>query len=243
MKRVLIIPDCHIPYHNKKAWNLVLKVAKKWNPDVCVVLGDWVDFYSVSSHQKTLERRNFKQEISLANKEMDKLDKALGNSTKKVYIAGNHENRLERYLMDKAPDLLDFVKPEELLKLGVRNWEYVSYRRDFKIGNLYLTHDIGHAGKNAAFRAADVYQANIVTGHTHRMIYVAQGNIKGRIFISTSFGWLGDWKQAEYMHRAKSVTDWTLGFGVAYIENDGTSHIRPIPIIKGKCVVDGKIYS
>jgi len=167
---------------------------------------------------------------------------ALGNRTKKVYIEGNHENRLERYLKDKAPDLLDFVTPDKLLNLEDREWEYIPYRKDFKIGNLFLTHDIGHAGRNAAFKASDVYQTNIVTGHTHRMAYFAQGNIRGKTFISASMGWLGDWRRADYMHRVKAVKDWTLGFGTAYIEKDGTAHIQPIPILKGKCVIDGKIY-
>jgi len=242
MQKVLIIPDCHVPYHNKKAWNLVLQVAKKWKPDMCVLMGDWVDFYSISSHQKTLKKRDFKREITSANKELDKLDTILGNRTKKVYIEGNHENRLDRYLMDKAPDLLDFVKTKELLQLEPRGWKHIPYKMDFKIGDLYLTHDIGVAGKNAAFRAADAYQANIITGHTHRMVYVGQGNVRGKSFISASFGWLGDHRQAEYMYRVKAARDWVLGFGVAYITDKGRAHVVPVSIVNGECVVEGKKY-
>lgn len=242
LRRVLIVPDTHIPYHNRAAWNLLLDVAKRWKPHACVMLGDWVDFYSVSSHQKDPGKRNFKKEIAVANQELDRLDKALPADCDKIYIAGNHENRLERYLLDKAPDLFGIVSVSGLLNLEARGWEWVPYRKDFKIGKLFATHDVGSAGKYATARAADAYQTHIVTGHTHRISYIVQGNIRGAPFVSASLGWLGDWRSASYMYRVKATKDWALGFGICYLEADGTPHVRPVPILGGRVVIGGKIY-
>ncbi len=41
LRRVLFIPDCHVPYHDAKAWRLMLAAAKVLKPDVVVVLGDY----------------------------------------------------------------------------------------------------------------------------------------------------------------------------------------------------------
>jgi metallophosphoesterase superfamily enzyme len=46
----LIIPDCHIPNHDTRAFGLMLKVAAYLKPKHIVVLGDFADAESLSSH-------------------------------------------------------------------------------------------------------------------------------------------------------------------------------------------------
>ena len=53
---LLIVPDVHVPYHDKRAWELMLAVGKDLKPQVLVSLGDMMDFYSVSSHSKNPNR-------------------------------------------------------------------------------------------------------------------------------------------------------------------------------------------
>ena len=55
VKKALIIPDCHIPYEDKRAYDLMLEVAKDVDPDEIVILGDYADFYAVNSHGKDAE--------------------------------------------------------------------------------------------------------------------------------------------------------------------------------------------
>lgn len=242
LKKLLIIPDVHIPYHDKKAVKLLHKVAKSFKPDIIVVLGDYADFYAVSSHSKDPNRSNkLEFEVNAVNAELDELDDL--KAKRKVFIAGNHENRLERYLADKAPELFNVVKIPELLKLKKRGWEYVPYKMDVKIGQVYFTHDIGTAGRSAVFNAINTYQGNIVTGHTHRLAYIVEGNAKGKPHVSTSFGWLGDASQADYMHRVKAARDWALGFGVGYLdEKTGIVHVNAVPIVGYQCVVEGQLF-
>lgn len=164
MKRVLLIPDCHIPYHDKKAWALLLKAARAFKPDIIVTLGDFVDFYAVSSHSKNPDRvRDLKWEVDEALTCLDELD-SLG-AHEKIYISGNHEDRLERFLQDKAPELFSIVKIPKILELDERGWRYVPYKDDIKLGKLYMTHDTGKAGKYAHYQALDAYQGNVVIGH------------------------------------------------------------------------------
>jgi predicted phosphodiesterase len=242
LEPMLIVPDIHIPYHDKKAVGLMMRVAKDLKPKHLILLGDAIDNYSVSSHSKDPNRvRMLDEEVSALNAELDKFD-AL-NAKHKVFISGNHENRLERYLQDKAPELYNLVKIPELFKLKQRGWEYIPYKDHKELGKIHITHDVGHAGRGSVFQNLDTYQHSVITGHTHKLCYVVEGNAVGEQKLSAQFGWLGDVTQVDYMHKAKALKNWALGFGVGYYDpSSGYSYLTPVPIVKYTCVVNGKFY-
>lgn len=243
LEPILIIPDTHRPYHDKKAWELVLLVGKALAPKHLVVLGDFADFFSVSSHSKDPNRANkLDQEIEDVNIGLDELEK-ITPGAKRLFVSGNHEDRLTRYLQDKAPELHNILSIPELLKLNKRGWTYVPYKTDFQLGKMHFTHDVGHAGRSSVFQCLDTYQHSIVTGHTHRMAYVVEGNAVGENKVSAQFGWLGDVTEADYMHRAKALKNWALGFGIGYLDpKSGIVYLTPVPIVNYTCVVNGKFF-
>lgn len=247
LEPVLIVPDAHRPYHDERAWQLMLKVGKAIKPHHLIDIGDLADFYSVSSHSKDPQRvLQLADELEGVNQGLDELD-ALGAKNKK-FIAGNHCDRLTRYLQDKAPELFKTVTIPKLLKLEERGWDYTPYKSDTKVGKVNFTHDVGVAGRNATFKALDTYQHSVVTGHTHRMQYIVEGNATGEYKLSAMFGWLGDRTKIDYMHRALVYKNWALGFGVGYVNpSTGIMYLVPVPIIidgKGaySCVVNGTYY-
>jgi predicted phosphodiesterase len=247
LQPALIVPDSHRPYHDQRAWDLMLQVGKAIKPKRLVVIGDLADFYAVSSHSKSLDRTlSMDEEIADVNKGLDELD-ALG-AKHKEFIAGNHEDRLTRYLQDRAPELFKVVGIPQLFKLEDRGWNYTPYRSDVEIGKVHFTHDVGASGRNAAFRALDTYQHSVITGHTHRMQFLVEGNATGEVKLSAQFGWLGDKTKVDYMHRAKVYKDWALGFGVGYFNPaTGVFYMVPVPIIEvgGEytAMVNGKLFT
>ena len=242
LEPLLTVPDAHIPYHDTRAWNLMLSVARDLKPKHIITIGDLLDFYTVSAHSKDPHRANrLAEEISAGNACIDQLD-AL-KATNKIAIGGNHSDRLQRYLQDKAPELFDIISVPGLLRYKERGWRWVPYKEDIKLGKCYFTHDIGSAGRNAVFTALDMYQHSIVTGHTHRMQYIVEGNAVGEFKLSAQFGWLGDAKKVDYMHRAQVNKNWALGFGIGYLDPEtGIVYMTPVPIIKYTCAVNGKLY-
>ncbi len=240
LRKVLIIPDCHHPYVDKKAWGLMLKAGRLFKPDETIILGDFIDFYSVSSHSKDPERAvSLKTEVESGIDALSQV-KALGAS-KNVFIAGNHSYRLERYLQDKAPELFHFVKLEKVLSLKAKGFTYIPYRRTYKVGKLALTHDLGNAGRYAHYKALDCHQGNIVIGHTHRIGFAVEGNTRGERHVSAMFGWLGDNESIDYMHKDKIAKNWSHGFGIAYIEDSGNAHIQPVTIMPDySCIIEGR---
>ena len=242
MRRILFVPDSHFPYHDKRAWKLMLKAATAFKPDEVIVLGDFADCYAVSSHDKDPKRRlNLKWELDTVGEGLSELE-SLG-ATKLVYIAGNHEDRLDRYIATRAPELEGILSIEAALELKDAGWKYVPYKSSYRVGKLWVTHDTGKAGKNAIAAALDDFQSNIVIGHVHRMGMVYGGDATGKSHVAASFGWLGNKDSVDYMHRVSVNRAWQLGFGVGYQHPNGTVYLTGVPIINYTCVLEGKLFS
>jgi predicted phosphodiesterase len=247
VEKIAFIPDPHRPYHSKPAWELFLASMKDWKPDTLVIHGDWADFYKVSRFSKDPRRQlSFAEEVESCRDGLKELS-SLSSVTRRIFVEGNHENRLAAYLADKAPDLFEFVSVPDLLKLDEYGWEFVPYKDSIQLGKLWITHDAGFIGRYAVYRTADTFQHSVVTAHTHRMCYIVEGNATGEHFVAASFGWMGDVDQVDYMHKVKAKRDWTLGFGTGLLDNEtDIVYLTPHPIINSgsthSVVVNGKEY-
>lgn len=239
MKQVILLPDLHAPYHDKKAWSLALKAIKKAKPDILVILGDFADFYAASTFDKDPRRKaDLEWEVDVVNECLDQAE-ALG-VPKVVFCEGNHCFRLERYLTRKAPELFNLVSVRKLFKIHKRRgWVWVPYKQYYKIGKLHVTHDFNRHGKYCAQQTLDAFQHNIAFGHSHRASICYSGNLAGDKHVSASLGWLGDPEQVDYMY-AGSLREWTQGIGQAWIENNGNVHLHFLPILDGKIILPSK---
>lgn len=247
IEKLLIFGDLHAPYHHRPAVKLLEQLGKKWKPDHLICLGDLADFYAVSSHSKSPDRRHALQwEVAQVLEVLDRLD-AIPTTKTKRFLEGNHEDRFSRYVADKAPELFGLVNTPQLLQLRDRGWKFTPYRKYDQIGKLYLTHDLGFVGRYAIQRTLDAIQHSIVTGHTHRLSYIVESNVLEQPKVAASFGWLGDVSDIDYMHAAKAKKDWALGLGIGYHDTkSGLVQLTPIPILKkGKvwtCMAEGVVY-
>lgn len=218
----------------------MLKVARKFKPNQIVVLGDYGDFYCTSRHPKNPNRRrDIEYEIDSCNEGLDELDEL--EAGEKIFVKGNHEDNVERFLMEHAPQLFNLVKVEKLLRLKERGWKWVEYKDYTRVGKIYVTHETGNSGQNAHLQAAVKFGSNVVIGHTHRCAISYKTTVTGRQYVAAMFGWLGDRKKAEYMHNV-NTTDWMLGFGLGYQESNGTVHIKPCPIVDYRVEVNGELF-
>lgn len=240
LKRVLFVPDSHHPFVSKSAWACLLRAARKFKPDITVILGDFADCYSVSSHSKDPKRAgNFKSELDAVKKALRELRAAVGDG-EIHYIFGNHEDRYDRFLAQKAPELSGVASLEELLGLDNLDITTTPYKQHFKLGRLYMTHEVGKAGKYAHYDAQAAFEGNVVIGHTHRLGYAVVGSARGKPHLGAMFGWLGDIESVDYMHRIRALRDWSHGFGVGYLDSEGNIHCQPVPIINGRAIIEGE---
>lgn len=243
MEKILFVPDTHAPFEDQQAFRLLLKVAKDFKPDHTIILGDFVDFYSVSSHDKDPARGiNFDAELDAAQTLLHTLRLTVGRKSNCVYLAGNHEFRLERYVSNNAPQLHRVMSFKRIMELDRLGYKYIPYKDFLKIGRLYITHDTGRSGKSCAQQTLMDTQHNIVIGHAHRISYCVEGDALGHPHVAACFGWLGDKNACDYMHKIRANRDWALGFGIGYLMPNGNVHLTPIPIVDYQCVVEGKQY-
>lgn len=255
--RVVVIPDMHFPYHDRRVWRLILKVVRGYSPSHVVIIGDFIDGYAISSHlkvpkdslgkkSKLIKRESLAGEIASARKGLKGLRKA-AEDAKIVFCEGNHEDRLTRYLAKNAPQMLPFGQMKALLGLKELGIEWIPYRQSYTLGKMHFTHDVGRFGKNAISQSLTDYGGNLTFGHTHRLGSGYQGTFHGNPHVCLNVGWGGDLDAIDYRHERKAHCESQHGFGIVEIDSQGNSWANAVPIVHGdtdsRCVVGGFIFS
>ena len=105
---VIIGSDIHIPFQDNKAVEAFKSYCKEIQPSAIVLNGDVLDFYKLSRFVKG-EGRNPYEEISECQELLKGLKEACPNSDI-YYVIGNHETRLETYVLNNAPHLASLVE-------------------------------------------------------------------------------------------------------------------------------------
>lgn len=222
--RFVLIPDCHVPYHDERAFQQALRVARFVQPTHLILMGDFADFYCVSSHDKSPGRGSqLKGELDVCAEKLSEID-ALGVENKHV-VWGNHESRLNRFIAKKAPELFGLVGTtvDELLNMKERGWTTTQYGDVHRIGQTMMSHEFGDAGPHALKRALEATRSDCAIGHTHLLGSLdAEHPATGRTITATSFGWLGSFKDIDYANRTKIMSRWRHGVGVGFGRADGT---------------------
>lgn len=184
-------------------------------------------------------------EVQDVKKGLDELDR-LFPKAQKVFIEGNHEFRLERYLMDKAPALFGVTSTEHLLDINRRpRWKFVPYgpNQCHKVlgSKLNVRHEpIARTAELTARKA----MASITYGHIHRIQSSYAVGMDGTQHVAFSCGWLGDKKQDKVFSYVKSHHDWQLGFGLVWVDDrNGYFYHQVVQIMDDySCVVNGKKF-
>jgi len=247
LKSFFAKPDTHVPYHDDTALRLFCKVVRDQRPDILLDLGDSVDFWQLSFHEKVLARRDLQYELDCANEVLDRLD-ALPVK-QKIITLGNHEYRWERALQAGAGPFaaLRSNTLDAQLHFEARSWQVVPYKQDIGVGKLRVSHEYDRCGRNAHEQAIADVMGNALIGHTHSLGTVYRGNATGESHVGIAAGWLGDVDNIDYKHRTRALREWHLGFVHGCVMPNGLVYATAVPIIRvGRqytCVVNGSYYS
>jgi len=244
MKSLCVFGDVHAPYHDDQAVSLLCEVLADRQPDILVNLGDFFDCYAVASYRRDPSRaQRLVDEMAGALPVLNAIMESAGGA-ELYYLTGNHEDRLDRYIMDNAPALhgLEELSINKLADLEDNGWKITPYKDFTKIGKVCYTHDLGYSGPDIAKKALVTAGHSVCVGHGHRMGSFYAGDIGGQPRVGWANGWLGDVSKADYMHRLNANRDWVQGFTWGWMDDDGTTYFTPVPIVDGRCVLEGKVY-
>lgn len=231
-ERILVLPDIHLPYASDAALVEAARFAKGYRPTIVVQLGDMFDCHSVTGHmQNPNKARLFIQERDSGWAQLAPLLKVLRKTAGEFHFTeGNHELWLRKKVWGHAP-ALEGLLVKDPFRLHEHGFKVVPYRQMLKIGKVYFNHDIGGAGPNAAQKALDIVQGNIIQGHNHRACMVVETNGKGVSHFGISAGWLGDPAEvADYMSPFTAAKKWTHSVVRVDMNPDGTALPQIVPL-------------
>lgn len=188
MKKYVAFYDCHFGYELRKsgdrrvrralhctpAINAALEFTRDFKPDVFILGGDQLDFGAISFHNhgkpRLVEGLRITDDYKAIEEGLLKPLDAL-KIPWKVWLTGNHENRIHRYL-DANPEAEGLIEPDTALRLNARGWFLQPEEVPYKLGKIHFVH--GHACfprggcKDPAMKLVSHYRRNVRCGHLHR---------------------------------------------------------------------------
>src|SRR6056297_3474234 len=118
-KTFLAVGCLHFPICDTRFFEHVIKRIKEVQPDYVINLGDFIDMDSLSSFPG--KKRDLKEEFDAAKSALQAINEA-APSAQKVYISGNHEERLWRSDNDHLTRALDYAAWPE-----TKGWKHIPY--------------------------------------------------------------------------------------------------------------------
>jgi len=245
MKRILIVSDLQIPYHDKRAVANLIDFVKRYKPDQVVTIGDEIDMPTIS-RWKAGTAGAYTGTLAQDRDETVRILEALKVTD---VIRSNHTDRLFTTIALKAPGLLGVPELELPNFLRFKELGIKYHRKPFEVapGWVALHGDEGSTNSTPGLTAlglAKRHGKSVVCGHTHRLglthVTEASGGVLGRILTGFEVGNLMNFSSAHYLKAGSG--NWQQGFGILYVDNKLVTPSM-IPVHKnGSFVVEGKVY-
>ena len=236
-----MIADLHHPYFYKKGFRVLLDIIKDINPDYYIDLGDNIDFDMISTYsnkkpKKTENKRILKTYQAYDKEILQPLNEALSDSCKKIYIRGNHNHRVDRYV-NYYPITEGIIEEEHNLDLS--DWEVIEYNKPYILGDTCFIHGHYH-NRFHTKKHLDIYNMNVIYGHLHcNQSYTRATPIEQQPLTAMSIGTMGTLNPEWLSDMPNSWQNQMLTFNLY------GNRIYPCvsTFKKDKIFINGKLYS
>lgn len=238
MKKTILAQDFHFPFQDLRLIALFLGFVAREEPGQIILPGDILDCYKISRFDKDPNRKlDLQGEIDECYNFLVDLREAAGPDCDIVYLEGNHEQRLRKYLWSKAPELasLNCLTVDGLLELDSLD---IKYQESIDIGKFHIYHG-SLVRQEAGYTAKAEFIKNGcsgMTGHTHRDAKYTRRNRGGHHVWYENFCMCD--LDAEYID---GIANWTQGWSV--MTTVGTrQYVEQIPVINHRYIWQGEEY-
>jgi hypothetical protein len=244
MKKVVVISDLQVPYHDPVAIRNVVAFIKRFKPDQVITIGDEIDLPQVS---RWTEGTPGWYEQTLAS-DRDATVEILWDLQVTDMIRSNHTDRLYNVIMKKIPAFLALpeLKFEKFMKLDELGIKFHRKPLEFAPDWIAIHGDEGSVKPTPGLTALDAarkHGKSVVCGHTHRAgqsaFTEASGGVLGRVLRGVEVGNLMDFKKAGY---TKGVANWQQAFAVFYVDKKAVTNTIVHIEKDGSFVFEGKRY-
>jgi UDP-2,3-diacylglucosamine pyrophosphatase LpxH len=235
VRKPLILSDLHIPYHDEQAINASLDYGFKRGIDGIYINGDLIDFYQVSNFSRDPKRPSIQEELDAV---LLFLEGLVSLGVPVFFKMGNHEERWNRYLLDRAPELhnLEKIQIKSILELDDFGVELIEARQTAQFGKLTVIHghEFGQAFFNPVNPARGLFlraKTSALAGHNHQTSSHSESNLNGKPMVCHSTGCLCSLSPD---YRPFAYTKWNLGAAIVEIDSDGYFRVDNFEVIDGK---------
>ena len=233
-KKIAIFSDIHVPYHSISCITAALDFCKKEKPDALLLNGDTIDCHRLSRFIKDPKKRNFALELDTFKSLFDIFEKQL--KCKIYFKVGNHEERYEHFLYEKAGELVGIEEFtfENIIKARARGIEIIDDKRPMKIGGLWGIHGHEYVGGitapvNPARGLNLKAKVTCFQGHNHQTSEHTEPTLGGKMVTTWSLGCMSELHPA-YM----PLNKWNHGFAIVDVDGEEFE-------FRNKRVFNGKI--
>lgn len=227
-----LICDPHSPYHDTHALGIIMDYFEEHGINTIIWNGDGWDCFQVSSFEKRGGRMSTLEERDITREMLLKTRKRFPDADM-YYKIGNHEDRLERYILRNAKGLEGLLTVEDQLQLASMNIKLIHSKQIMKAGKLNIIHGHEYQGGGGVNPARAMFlkaKGNTIFGHVHQTSEHVEKNIDGDIIACWSVGHVA--LIAEYA--PDPFNKWNQGFAHIEVRKDGTFSVNNKRIINGK---------
>lgn len=210
---MLVIPDTHFPFVDKKRLAKMLSAVESVRPTHVIQCGDVFDFYNYSrfpsSPNVATPHREVREGKWMAG-EMWAAVRGLAPKASCFQLYGNHEERPFKQILRSAPALEELLKEPLQSLLTFPGVTTMSGPLDeLDINGIRFIH--GWSCKPGFH--VNYFGRNIVHGHTHHGGVTYQ-RANGKTLWELDCGVLADVMARPMVYRSTMTSKWTPGFGI-----------------------------
>ena len=222
IRKVLFLSDIHLPYQDNDTLLEALEFGRKEKVDCIWLNGDIMDMFQASVHEKLPSKADIRYEIDFTKDFFKRLRKIF--PTQAIYFKeGNHEVRWRRYLMRKAPEVIEMAEfhLEEILQLNFFKIHWIPNDFLCKFGKLNVIHGNEFKGGGGIHPARVLYnkaKTDIVAGDKHKTDKSITTDIDGKVTQVFSVGCLCDLNPEYFI---MGHTQWNHGFAMVELDSNG----------------------
>ena len=236
---ILWMSDIHIPNQNNEAIELAIQDGLKEKVNCIILGGDIMDNTPFTSHDAPPPSPDDVRDYFEMTQQFLAYLRSKFPKIHIVWIEGNHDQWLSRWLMKKAPILFNDPYYHLPQRLDLKKYKIDFYEQEviLQIGKLSASH--GHtivrgvfAPVNAARGVFMRTKSNYIIGHVHATSIHHESNIKGEQIGCFSVGCLCELSPSYDPHNTKH----NLGYAIIKVEKDGNF------IVLNKTIINGKVH-
>ena len=229
-EKSIFLGDVHVPFADKNSLKVAISFMDWFQPDNIFLVGDILDFYEISTFDKDPRRITDLQSDINKTVGILQLIRERNPHGEIIYLEGNHEHRLHKYLW-KHPEIasLEALEMTNLMHFKELDITYCDQFANVKLHGFLVEHGSVVRQQSAYTARAMLEKRGMsgISGHSHR------GGSHYITNMSGSYAWFENFclcgLHPEYVI---GQPNWMNGFSIGHFKKTTNRfNIEQIPIV------------